>query len=264
MDPPPDFGYDSYKGSGKLKNKVALVTGGDSGIGKAIALAFAREGAHVAIAYLDEHQDAEATKRVIEAAGQEALLLPGDLRAEAQCKKIVEETVTKWGHLDILVNNASFQGKSVEKIEEITRERLEFTFHSNILNYFSTSQAAVKHLKEGSAIINIGSIQGYSPSPGVLDYSCTKGAITTFTKGLATHLIERGIRVNAIAPGPIWTPLIQQSYPKEKVAEFGSQVPIGRPGQPKEFGPAAVFLACQDSSYVVGAILGITGGGLIN
>ncbi|DBA83454.1 TPA: hypothetical protein ACH3X2_006390 [Trebouxia sp. C0005] len=265
MDPPPDFGYDSYKGSGKLKNKVALVTGGDSGIGKAIALAYAREGANVAIAYLDEHQDAEATKRVIEAAGQEALLLPGDLRAEAQCKKIVDETVSKWGHLDILVNNASFQGKSVEKFEDIDRERLEFTFHSNILNYFSTSQAAVKHMKEGAVIININSIQGYNPSPGVLDYSTTKGAITTFTKGLATHLIERGIRVNAIAPGPIWTPLIQQSYDKEKVSKFGGQVPIGRPGQPKEFCGPAVFLACnQDSSYVVGAILGVTGGGLIN
>lgn len=264
MDPPPDFGYDDYKGTGKLKGKIALVTGGDSGIGKAIVLAFAREGANVAISYLDEHQDAEATKAVVTHAGQEAILLPGDLRSEEQCKSIVQKTVDKWGRIDVLVNNASFQGKNVENFEDISRERMEFTFHSNILNYFSVTQAAVKHMGKGSAVINIASIQGYSPSPGVLDYACTKGAMTTFTKGLGPHLISRGIRCNAIAPGPIWTPLIQQSYDKETVSKFGSEVPMGRPGQPKEFCAPAVFLACEDSSYVVGAILGVTGGGLIN
>ncbi|KAL3139642.1 hypothetical protein ABBQ38_003958 [Trebouxia sp. C0009 RCD-2024] len=265
MDPKPDYGYDSYKGSGKMKGKTALVTGGDSGIGKAIVLHFAREGANVAIAYLNEHQDAEATKKVVEEAGVQALLLPGDLRSEDQCKKIVKETVDKFGQLDVLVNNASYQGKDVDNFEDITRERLEFTFHSNILAYFSVAQAAVPHMPKGSAIINIASIQGYQPSFGVLDYACTKGAMTTFTKGLGPHLISRGIRVNAIAPGPVWTPLIQQSYPPEEVAKFGKQTPIGRPGQPKEYGPVAVFLATEaDSSYIVGAIVGVTGGGPIN
>lgn len=265
MDPPPDYGQDSYKGTGKLKGKVALVTGGDSGIGRAIVLHFAREGADVAISYLDEHQDAEVAFKSVTQAGQQGLLLPGDLRSEDQCKKIVKETVDKFGKIDILVNNASYQGKDVEKFEDITRERLEFTFHSNILAYFSVAQAAVPHIPKGGAIININSIQGYQPAFGVLDYACTKGAMTTFTKGLGPHLISRGIRVNAIAPGPVWTPLIQQSYPPEQVAVFGSDTPIGRPGQPKEYGPVAVFLASEtDSSYIVGAIVGVTGGGLIN
>lgn len=265
MDPKPDYGYDTYKGTGKLKNKVALVTGGDSGIGRAIVLHLAREGADIAISYLGEHQDAEESKKAVTESGQQCILLPGDLRSEEHCKKIVKDTVEKFGRIDVLVNNASFQGKDVEKFEDITRERLEFTFHSNILAYFTVAQAAVPHIPKGGAIINIASIQGYQPSFGVLDYACTKGAMTTFTKGLGPHLITRGIRVNAIAPGPVWTPLIQQSYPPEQVAVFGQDTPIGRPGQPKEYGPVAVFLASEaDSSYVVGAIVGVTGGGLIN
>lgn len=265
MEPRPDYGRDSYKGSGKLKGKIALVTGADSGIGRAIAVAFAREGANVACSYWNEHKDAEETKKVIEESGQEAILLPGDLTQEAQCKKIVEETVSKWGRIDVLVNNAAFQGKLVEKFEDIERSRLERTFHTNILAYFSIAQAAAKHMPKGSAIINVASVQAYQPEPGILDYASTKGAIVTFTKGLSSHLISRGIRVNAIAPGPVWTPLVVASFPDSMTKSFGTDMtPIARPAQPAEYGPPAVFLATNDSSYVVGAILSVTGGMLIN
>lgn len=265
MKPRPDYGVDSYKGSGKLKGKIALVTGADSGIGRAIAFAFAKEGANVACSYWNEHKDAEETKAAIEKAGQEALLLPGDLTQEAQCKKIVEETVSKWGRIDVLVNNAAFQGKLVEKFEDITRERLERTYHTNILAYFSIAQAAAKHIPKGGAIINVASVQAYQPEPGILDYATTKGAIVTFTKGLSSHLISRGIRVNCIAPGPVWTPLVVASFPDSMTKAFGTDMtPIARPAQPAEYGPPAVFLATNDSSYVVGAILSVTGGMLIN
>lgn len=265
MDPKPDYGLDSYKGSGKLKNKVALITGADSGIGRAIALAFAREGANVAISYWNEDKDAEETKKAVEDAGQQAILLPGDLTKEAQCKHIVDETVKKWGRIDLLVNNAAFQDKLVEKFEDISRERLERTFHTNILAYFTIAQNAAKHIPKGGAIINVASVQAYQPEPGILDYASTKGAIVTFTKGLSAHLIERGIRVNAIAPGPVWTPLVVASFPSSMTKAFGTDMtPIKRPAQPKEYGPPAVFLACEDSSYVVGAILSVTGGMLIN
>jgi len=266
MDPKPDYGYDTYKGSGKLKGKAALVTGGDSGIGKAIALAFAREGADVAIAYLNEHKDAEETERMLKEAGVKTTLIPGDLAQEEQCKKVVDDTVDAFGRLDILVNNAAFQGEKADKVEDISRERLERTFNTNILGYFSVAQKALKHMDKGAAIINVASVQAYQPMPGILDYASTKGAIVSFTKGLAQYCAPKGIRVNAIAPGPVWTPLVVQSFPKDMLKNFGADMaPIGRPAMPKEYQGPAVFLATEaDSSYVVGAILGVTGGMPIN
>jgi len=259
----PDFGEDSYKGHGRLVGKVALITGGDSGIGRAVALAYAREGADVAIAYLDEHPDAEETLRVVKAAGRKALKIAGDLSEDAHCKQVVDAVVKGFGRIDILVNNAAHQDREAEKFEDITRERLERTFKTNILAMFSLVRYALPHMKPGATIINTASIQAYNPSPSILDYASTKGAIVTFTKGLSQELIERGIRVNCVAPGPIWTPLIPQSFPAEKVKEFGKQSPMKRAGQPVELAPAFVFLASDESSYVVGEVLGVTGGGLL-
>jgi NAD(P)-dependent dehydrogenase (short-subunit alcohol dehydrogenase family) len=261
MTPRPDYGYESYKGHGRLQGKKALVTGGDSGIGRAIALAFAREGADVAISYLNEHEDAKEIESAIKEAGREVLLIPGDLEAEEQVKKVVDQTVQKFGQIDILVNNAAVQLDAIDWTE-MSRERLEKTFKVNIIGYFSVAQKAVAHMKAGGSIINIASIQAYKPNPQILDYACTKGAIVTFTKGLGSHLFkEKGIRVNCIAPGPVWTPLIVESFPEEKVASFGKGKPADRPAQPKEYQGPAVFLACQEeSSYVSGAILGVTGG----
>ena len=260
MTPEPDFGESSYKGFGRLKDRVALVTGGDSGIGRAVCLAFAREGADVAIAYLNEHPDAEKTKRVVEDSGRQALLLPGDLAVEAHCRKVVEETVKRFGRIDVLVNNAAFQGKAVEKFEELDAERLERTFRVNILAMFYLVRYALPHMKAGGSIINVSSIQAYQPKPAILDYACTKGAIVTFTKGLAQELIEKGIRVNSVAPGPVWTPLIPQSFSGEEVKNFGKSSPTGRPAQPAELAPAFVFLASDESRFVNGEILGVTGG----
>jgi NAD(P)-dependent dehydrogenase (short-subunit alcohol dehydrogenase family) len=219
MDPAPDFGYDSYKGTGKLQDKIALITGADSGIGRAVALAYAREGAHVAIAYYNEHDDAKETQRVVEEAGREAILLPGDLVDDEMCKKLIDETLQKWGKIDILVNNAAYQHDAVGEFTDISRERLERAFNTNILAMFRLSQLAYPHMKkQGSgAIINVGSIQAYKPSPAILDYASTKGAIVAFTKGLAQAAIKDGIRVNCVAPGPVWTPLVVQSFPEEKV-----------------------------------------------
>lgn len=260
MNEKPDFGEDSYKGYGRLAGKVALVTGGDSGIGRAVALAFAREGADVAISYLNEHEDAKETKRVVEAAGRRAILLPGDLVEEAQCKKIVEETVKQLGRLDVLVNNAAYQDKAIEKLEELDGARIERAFKVNVIAFFHTIRAALPHLKPGASIINVGSIQAYQPSPMIIDYAATKGAIVTMTKGLGQDLIKRGIRVNCVAPGPVWTPLIAQSFGKEKVQTFGKDSPMGRPAQPVELAPAFVFLACDEGRYVNGEVLGVTGG----
>ncbi|QRK12746.1 SDR family oxidoreductase [Archangium violaceum] len=260
MTPEPDYGLTSYKGLGRLKDRVALVTGGDSGIGRAVCLAFAREGADVAFAYLNEDPDAEVTRRVVEDSGHQVLSLKGDLTDESVCRRIIEDTVKRFGRIDVLVNNAAFQGEKVEKFEELTAERIERAFRTNILAMFHLVRYALPHMKPGSSIINVASIQAYQPSPGILDYAATKGAIVTFTKGLAQELIERGIRVNAVAPGPVWTPLIPQSFDAEKVKKFGQQSPMGRAAQPVELSPSFVFLASNESTYVNGEILGVTGG----
>ncbi|MFL5348794.1 MAG: SDR family oxidoreductase [Hyalangium sp.] len=260
MQEAPDYGEGSYKGLGRLKERVALVTGGDSGIGRAVCLAFAREGADVAFAYLNEYEDAEKTRRLIENEARQALAMAGDLAIEAQCRKVVEDTVKRFGRIDVLVNNAAFQGKEVEKFEDLDPERIERTFRVNILAMFHLVRLALPHMKPGSAIINTASIQAYQPSASILDYASTKGAIVTFTKGLAQSLIERGIRVNCVAPGPVWTPLIPQSFSGEHLKKFGESNPMGRPAQPAELAPSYVFLACDESRYVNGEILGVTGG----
>jgi NAD(P)-dependent dehydrogenase (short-subunit alcohol dehydrogenase family) len=260
MTPKADHGETSYKGFGRLKDRVALITGGDSGIGRAVALAFAREGADVAIAYLSEHDDAEDSKRLVEEAGRKSLLLPGDLADEEHCRRLVEETVKRFGRIDILVNNAAEQGKAVDRFEDIDSARMERTFRVNIMAMFHLVRYALPHMKEGATIINVASIQAYQPSPQILDYASTKGAIVTFTKGLGQSLIERGIRVNTVAPGPVWTPLVVQSFDEEKNSTFGKDSPMKRPAQPAELAPAFVFLASDESRYVNGEVLGVTGG----
>ncbi len=260
MKPPPDYGEKSYRGLGRLAGKVALVTGADSGIGRAVALAFAREGADVAIAYLEEHDDAAETKRVVEAAERRALLLPGDVAEEKHCAELVRKTVGAFGRIDVLVNNAAFQGKSVERFDELTADRVRRTFAVNIVAMFDLIRHALPHMRPGSAIINVASIQAYKPTPAILDYAATKGAIVTFTKGLAQQVIEQGIRANVVAPGPVWTPLVAQSFPDKKLESFGKDSPMGRPAQPAELAPAFVFLACDESRYVNGEVLGVTGG----
>lgn len=266
MDPRPDYGYDTYKGSGKLLDKVALITGGDSGIGRAVALAYAREGADVAISYLNEHADAEETQRVVVEAGRQAVLLPGDLATEAGCKAAVQGCVDKFGRIDILVNNASVQGAMISDIREISRERLERTFMTNIVGMISLIQMSLDHMKPGSSIINTASVNAYTPMPDLLDYSVTKGAIVTMTKALAQKLLgENGIRVNAVAPGPVWTPLIPASFPGKMVAMFGADMaPIKRAAQPRELAPAYVYLASDDASYTSGTTLGVAGGMPLN
>ena len=259
MDTAPDYGEESYQGSGKLDGKTAIVTGGDSGIGRAVALAFAREGADVVISYLNEEQDAQETKRVVEEAGQRCLLIAGDIGDESHCQKIVEQAADVFGQIDILVNNAAFQ-MSHEGIEDLPSDEIEKTFRTNIFAMFYLCKAAIPHLKEGGAIINTASIQAYQPSKQLLAYAATKGAIVNFTKGLNEELIEKGIRVNAVAPGPVWTPLIAATMPQEKVNEFGKDSPMKRPAQPSELAPAYVFLASDEASYISGEILGVTGG----
>jgi NAD(P)-dependent dehydrogenase (short-subunit alcohol dehydrogenase family) len=258
--PRPDYGEESYVGHGRLKGRVALVTGGDSGIGRAVALAFAREGADLAISYLDEHEDAAETRRVVEGAGRTALLLPGDLAAEAQCARVVRETVARFGRLDVLVNNAAYQGRQLERFEDLDPERLDRTFRTNVLAMFHLVRHALPHLKTGAVILNTTSIQAYHPNPQILDYAVTKGAIRTFTQGLAKELTARGIRVNGVAPGPIWTPLIPQSFGEEKVQQHGQSAPLKRAGQPAEVAPIFVFLASDEASYVSGEVVGVTGG----
>ncbi len=260
MDPQPDFGEESYKGFGRLSGRVALITGGDSGIGRAVALAFAREGADVAISYLNEHQDAEVAKRAVEASGRAALTIAGDITDEAHCRALVEQTARRFGRIDILVNNAAYQGESVETFEELGAERVERAFRTNIIAMFHLVRHALPHMQSGGAIINTASIQAYQPSANILDYATTKGAIVTFSKGLAQSLIERGIRVNCVAPGPVWTPLVVQSFTAEKNAEFGKDSPMERPAQPAELAPAFVLLASDESRYVNGEVLGVTGG----
>jgi NAD(P)-dependent dehydrogenase (short-subunit alcohol dehydrogenase family) len=260
MRPRPDYGEESYVGHGRLKDRIAIVTGGDSGIGRAVALAFAREGAHVAISYLDEHEDAEETKRAVEGAGRSALLLAGDLADEAQCARVVRATVERFGRLDVLVNNAAYQGRQLERFEDLDAERIERTFRTNVVAMFHLVRHALPHMKAGGVILNTTSIQAYHPNPQIIDYAVTKGAIRTFTQGLAKELTARGIRVNAVAPGPIWTPLIPQSFGEEKVKKHGESAPLERAGQPAEVAPVYVFLASGESSYVSGEVVGVTGG----
>ena len=263
MEPKPDFGEQSYRGTGRLQGKAAVITGGDSGIGRAVALAFAREGADVAVSYLDEHQDAEETKQLVEVEGRRCVLVPGDIGDEELCRTAVQRTVDELGRLDILVNNAAEQ-QTASSIEEISTEQLERTFRTNIFAMFHLTKAALPHLGEGSAIINSTSVTAYRGSPSLLDYASTKGAIVAFTRSLSLQLVERGIRVNGVAPGPIWTPLIPATMPPDKVEQFGSQVPMGRPGQPEEVAPSCVFLASDDASYFSGQILHPNGGEVVN
>ena len=257
----PDFGEATYRGSGKLEGRKAVVTGGDSGIGRAVALAFAREGADVVISYLEEEQsDADETARVVREAGRTAVQLPGDLQDGGYCRSLVEHTVQELGGIDILVNNAAYQ-MSRDGLADIATDELERTFRTNILAMFHTSKAALEHMQPGSTIINTASIQAYQPDPMLLAYAATKAAIVNFTKGLAQEAIENGIRVNAVAPGPIWTPLIPATMPEEKVEDFGAEEsPMKRAGQPAELAPVYVFLASPEFSYVNGEVIGVTGG----
>jgi NAD(P)-dependent dehydrogenase (short-subunit alcohol dehydrogenase family) len=261
MTPRPQYKAPAYRGSGKLAKKVALITGGDSGIGRSVAVLYAREGANVAIVYLPaEQSDAEDVKRDVEGEGQEALLIPGDLTSPEFCQQAVDETVKRFGQLDILVNNAAYQ-ETRERLEDISEEDWDLTFRTNIYGYFRVTKAALPHLKPGSAIINCGSITGFEGNKTLIDYASTKGAIHAFTKSLAQNLAERHIRVNCVAPGPIWTPLQPVSKPAEEVAEHGQDTPMKRPGQPEEVAPAFVFFASEaDSSYISGEVLTVLGG----
>jgi NAD(P)-dependent dehydrogenase (short-subunit alcohol dehydrogenase family) len=263
MSPRPASKAPRHKGSGQLEGKVALITGGDSGIGRAVAILFAREGADISIVFLNEHEDAQETKRLVEAEGRRCLLIPGDIGYERFCREAVTRTASELGKLDILVNNAAEQHPQ-ESIEDIDREQLERTFRTNIFGMFFMTKAALKHLKKGGAVINTASITAYEGSPKLLDYAATKGAIVAFTRSLAKSLVKKGIRVNGVAPGPIWTPLIPSTFPPDKVAEFGKDTPMGRPGQPEEVAPCYLFLASDDSSYMAGQILHPNGGEVIN
>jgi NAD(P)-dependent dehydrogenase (short-subunit alcohol dehydrogenase family) len=261
LQPQADHGEKSYRGSGRLEGRKALITGGDSGIGRAVAIAYAREGADVAFNYLPEEQeDADEVVKLIEAEGRKAVALPGDISDENFCKTLVEQTAEALGSIDILVNNAGKQ-VYVDDIEKLETAQIEKTFATNIFAMFWLVKASLPHMPKGSAIVNTASIQAYQPSEGLLDYASTKGAIVAFTHGLGKQLAPKGIRVNAVAPGPIWTPL-QVSYgqPLEKLTEFGQQVPLGRAGQPAELAPSYVFLASQESSYITGEVIGVTGG----
>ena len=263
MKPRPKSDDEKHRGSGKLRNKVAIITGGDSGIGRAVAVAFAKEGADVAIVYLEEHKDANETKRLVEENGRRCLLLSGDVGQEGFCRKAVGQILKQLGKIEILVNNAAEQHPQ-ESIEKITEKQLERTFRTNIFSYFFMVKAAMKHLKKGAAIINTTSVTAYKGSPHLLDYSSTKGAITAFTRSLSQALADKDIRVNGVAPGPIWTPLIPSTFPAKEVETFGSDVPLGRPGQPEEIAPSFVFLASDDSSYMTGQILHPNGGTVVN
>jgi NAD(P)-dependent dehydrogenase (short-subunit alcohol dehydrogenase family) len=259
MRPRPDHGETSYKGSGRLSGMAALITGADSGIGRAVAIAFAREGADVLISYYNEHEDAKETARLVEEAGRRAILVDGDIKDEALCRRMVDRVVQEFGRIDILVNNAAHQA-TFESIEEISTEEFDDTFRTNVYAMFFLCKAAIPKMKPGSSIINTTSINAKNPSPQLLAYATTKGAIANFTAGLAALVAEKGIRVNAVAPGPIWTPLIPATMPPEKVENFGADTPLGRAGQPAELAPAFVMLASPEASYITGAIIPVTGG----
>lgn len=259
MTPEPEIIRDSYKGSDKLQGKAALITGGDSGIGRAVAVHFAREGADVAIVYLNEDKDAKDTKKMIEKEGRKCFIIAGDVGEEEFCKKAVQHAVKELGKLDILVNNAAEQHEQ-QDLKDISKEQLQRTFQTNIFGMFYVTKAALEHLKEGSSIINTTSITSYRGSNHLMDYASTKGAITAFTRSLSSNLAEQNIRVNAVAPGPIWTPLIPATFSEDKVKEFGQNVPLKRPGQPSEVAPAYVFLASDDGSYITGQVIHVNGG----
>jgi NAD(P)-dependent dehydrogenase (short-subunit alcohol dehydrogenase family) len=263
MNPKPIFEDPNLIGSGKLMNKVALITGGDSGIGKAVALSYAREGADIAILYLDEHEDAEETKKLILAKGRKCILIPGDIGEDTFCKDAVTKTIKELGKIDILINNAAEQHPQ-NSIEDITTQQLEKTFRTNIFAMFYLVKASLPHLKEGATIINTSSVTAYKGHETLIDYSSTKGAIVTFTRSLALSLASRKIRVNAVAPGPIWTPLIPSSFSASEVGEFGKNTPMGRPGQPVELAETYVFLASGGSSYISGETIHVNGGSIIN
>lgn len=262
MSPMPVSKVEDYKGSGKLRGKTALITGGDSGIGRAVAIYFAREGADVALTYLNEHEDARETARLVEAEGRRCFILAGDIGDENFCRDSVEKTVAQFGHLDVLVNNAAEQHP--QDLEHLTAHQLTRTFQTNIFSFFYMAKAALPHLKPGSAIVNTASVTAYRGSGQLLDYSATKGAIVAFTRSLAQALVDKGIRVNAVAPGPVWTPLIPASFPAEKVETFGTDTPMGRAGQPHEIATCFVFLASSDSSYMSGQVLHPNGGVVVN
>jgi len=259
MSPQVDHGESSYKGTGKLVDRRALITGADSGIGRAIALAFAREGADVGISYLSEDSDARETERLIRQAGRKAILLPGDIAEQSVCAAVARKAVDAFGAIDILVNNAAFQ-RTYDKFEDIPDDEFEETFRVNIFAMFRLCKALLPQMKKGGSIINTGSIQSFDPSPSLIAYASTKAAIVSFTRSLASPAIKRGVRVNAVAPGPVWTPLIPSTLPKEKVKEFGSQTVFGRAAQPAELAPIFVFLASDEASYVTGEVYGATGG----
>ncbi|PBS12864.1 NAD(P)-dependent oxidoreductase [Lysobacteraceae bacterium NML93-0792] len=259
LDPPADHGEASYRGSGRLQDKVAIITGGDSGIGRAVALAYAREGADVLVSYLSEDEDAQETQRLVESAGRRCELVPGDIADPAHCRAIVQKTVDAFGRIDILVNNAAYQ-MSYESLEEIPDDKWDYTFQVNVGAMFHLCKAAVPHMKPGASIINTSSINSDKPKQTLLPYAATKGAIANFSAGLAQLLASKGIRVNSVAPGPIWTPLIPSTMPPDQVASFGSQVPLQRPGQPAECAPIYVLLASDEASYMSGGRYAVTGG----
>ena len=263
LQPRADHGQETYRGSGRLTDRIAVITGGDSGIGKAVAIAFAREGADVVVNYIGDAEEADAQDTVgwVEEAGRKAVAIPGDLQDEKFCRTLIERAADELGNLDILVNNAAWQ-VSGDRIEEVTTEQWRRIFTTNIEAMFHLSKAAIPRMREGGSIINTTSIQAYTPSPELLPYASTKGAILTFTKALAQDpgVLERGLRVNGVAPGPIWTPLIPSTMPPEKAAKFGENTPLGRAGQPAELAPLYVFLASQESSYITGEVIGVTGG----
>ncbi len=263
MSPAPQMDRSNNKGSGKLSGKVALITGGDSGIGQSVAILFAREGADVAVVYLKNQQDAEQTLQKVEQEGRRCVTIAGDVGDEAFCQQAVEQVVQAFGHLDILVNNAAEQHTQLS-IEDISEAQLERTFRTNIFSMFFLTKAALKHLHQGSAIVNTTSVAAYKGNPQLMDYASTKGAIVAFTRSLSQSLIEQGIRVNAVAPGPIWTPLIPATMPEEKVKSHGSETPMKRAGQPEEVAPSYVFLASEDSSYITGQVIHVNGGMIVN
>ena len=259
MDPKPDHGEESYHGSGRLEGKAAIITGGDSGIGRAVAIAFAREGADVLISYLDEDDDAEETAKWVRDAGRKAVLVPGDISKAAHCREIVDTAIREFGHLEILVSNAAYQ-MNHETLEEISDEEWDYTIATNLSAYFHLVKAALPHLKPGASIIGSSSVNSDNPSPTLLPYAVTKAGIANMSAGLAQLLGERGIRANSVAPGPVWTPLIPATMPPDKVSQFGADVPLGRPGQPAELAPVYVLLASDEGSYISGARIAVTGG----